>query len=93
MGDHNSPQGAWRKSSLCDNGQSCVEVSLRDGEVCVRDSKSPLQEMHFSVPEWVAFTAGVIRGEFDPSHLAGLPNQVDNGNVQSNLAKVWGELL
>jgi Domain of unknown function (DUF397) len=70
----------WRRSSLCDFANGCVEVSYSDGEVHVRDSKNPMQiQMRFTVNEWAAFIGGVFRGEFDLERLivastSGSPN-------------------
>jgi hypothetical protein len=56
---------AWRRSSECAGG-SCVEVSILDDQVAVRDSKDAnRQVLLFTAPEWHAFLAGVRKGEFD----------------------------
>jgi Domain of unknown function (DUF397) len=55
----------WRTSTYS-GGNGCVEVSLLDGRVAVRDSKNrggPV--LLFSNHEWAAFLAGVRDGEFD----------------------------
>lgn len=55
----------WRRSSKCAGG-SCVEASLLDGQVAMRDSKDANgQVLLFSASEWHAFLAGVRKGEFD----------------------------
>jgi hypothetical protein len=58
----------WRKSTrsgpYTDN---CVEVRKVNGTVEVRDTKyqaGPVPVLSFSEQEWVAFTAGVVDGEF-----------------------------
>jgi Domain of unknown function (DUF397) len=56
----------WRKSSRSQvNG--CVEVSVSDHMVAVRDTKDgghgPV--LRFRPDEWEAFVAGVRDGEFD----------------------------
>jgi hypothetical protein len=58
----------WIKSSYCaaDKPQ-CVEVALTAAGVQVRDSKSPVATLRFTVDEWTAFLAGVKAGEFDLS--------------------------
>jgi Domain of unknown function (DUF397) len=55
----------WRTSTFCDlNG--CIEVTLLDGRVAVRDSKDRAGPvLVFSANEWEAFLAGVRTGEFD----------------------------
>ncbi|MDF5755774.1 DUF397 domain-containing protein [Spongiactinospora sp. TRM90649] len=60
-------QGAvWFKATASDNGGGCVEVSMRDEGVSVRDSKDPGGPvLHFSGQEWAAFIACVHAGEFD----------------------------
>lgn len=58
----------WRKSSLSGNGGgNCVEVATNmPGIVAVRDSKDPDgPKLVFTHPEWAAFTAGAMDGEFD----------------------------
>lgn len=61
----------WRKSSFCNGAATCVEVApLGDGSVGVRDSKDPDGAcLVFTPEEWLAFTAGVRAGEFDPAAL------------------------
>lgn len=58
----------YRTSSFCSLGD-CVEVGFTpDGGVAVRDSKDgAVGPLFFTREEWVAFTAGVRAGEFDPS--------------------------
>jgi hypothetical protein len=61
-------KNVWLKSSLSSGGDNCVEVRQDDnGVVSVRDSKlgeaSPV--LSFAPTEWVAFTRGTQRGEFD----------------------------
>ena len=55
----------FRKSSFT-NG-TCVEVATgTNGEVFVRDSKSPqVATLQFTPTEWQAFLMGVKAGEFD----------------------------
>ena len=56
---------AWQSASDCVSGD-CVEASLRDGMVRVRDSKDPDGPMlTFTPAEWEAFLAGAKAGEFD----------------------------
>ena len=60
--------GVWRKSSYSGNGANCVEV-MADPELhyLVRDTKDPQSPvLAFTAHEWVAFTAGIKSGEFDP---------------------------
>ena len=65
MTDTDSAHRVWRKSSASETG-GCVEVALMEQSVVVRDSKDPSGPMlTFSLPEWVAFLAGVRNGEFD----------------------------
>ena len=47
-------------------GTSCVEVSMAEGVVAVRDSKDPSGPfLVFDDGEWSAFVARVRNGEFD----------------------------
>ncbi|MFJ1456305.1 DUF397 domain-containing protein [Nocardia sp. N2S4-5] len=57
----------WVKSSRSADLANCVEVAwLSNGDVCVRDSKSPdAGRLTFTPGEWDAFTAGVEGGEFE----------------------------
>jgi hypothetical protein len=57
----------WIKSSLSFSNGNCVQIAeLPDGQVGVRDSKSPRGPiLRFTSEEWDAFTAGVRNGEFD----------------------------
>lgn len=56
----------WIRSSYCwDN--ACVEVAVAEnGDIVVRDSKSPNQSpLWFSPDEWRTFLDGAKAGEFD----------------------------
>jgi hypothetical protein len=58
----------WRKSTLSNGGDNCVEIAFAaDGCIGVRDSKQlgrgPILE--FLPGEWEAFLGGVRSGEFD----------------------------
>jgi len=59
----------WRTSSRSNGsgGNNCVAVKklARADMVCVRNSKSPGVEVHFTKAEWTAFLEGVKAGEFD----------------------------
>ncbi|MBD0736575.1 DUF397 domain-containing protein [Streptomyces sp. CBMA29] len=57
---------AWTKSSYSGNNGNCVEVAaLPDGARATRDSKDPHgPALLFPAPEWTAFLAAVIAGEF-----------------------------
>ena len=80
VGMSGKDQPNWRRSSLCSFDKSCVEVSLNDGEVYVRDSKNPSQaQLRFTVCEWAAFLGGVLRGDFDIEQLHKLSTVNDSG--------------
>lgn len=57
----------WRKSSRSGTNGNCVEVSLTERSVRVRDTKDsgrgPI--LTFTASEWTAFTERVRGGEFD----------------------------
>jgi uncharacterized protein DUF397 len=54
----------WLKSKACGTN-ACVEVAKVDGAYLVRDSKNPEGTvLSFTEAEWVAFTKGVMAGEF-----------------------------
>ena len=56
----------WAKSSLSFSNGNCVEVAdLPGGEVLIRNSRDPGgPKLAFTRDQWVAFIAGVQRGEF-----------------------------
>ncbi|MQA78191.1 MAG: DUF397 domain-containing protein [Streptosporangiales bacterium] len=55
---------SWRKSSFS-QPDNCVEVSLLDGGVALRDSKNPqLGALCFDNAEFRAFVRGSAAGEF-----------------------------
>lgn len=58
---------AWRKSTLSNGGNNCVEVAFLDrGAVAMRDSKDPHgPALKFTPGEWSAFVGGIKGGEFD----------------------------
>jgi hypothetical protein len=62
-----SSDSHWVKSSLSFSNGNCVEVaSMPDGQVGVRHSKeSGGPVLRFTPGEWLAFLAGVHKGEFD----------------------------
>lgn len=56
----------FKKSSFS-GGNGCVEVSISNDGVRVRDTKNRSGAMlSFNAEEWSAFLAGVRNGEFDP---------------------------
>jgi Domain of unknown function (DUF397) len=60
-------QTKWIKGSLSFANGNCVQIAeLPDGQIGIRDSKSPHGPiLRFTPEEWDAFTAGVLSGEFD----------------------------
>lgn len=63
MNDRACP-AAWKKARASQS-ENCVEVSLHDDAVLVRDSKDtegPV--LRFTRAEWSAFLSGVRAGEF-----------------------------
>lgn len=77
-GHRRGPLGLrWRHGSASQGSdQTCVDVAVRDQQVCVRDSKDPAGPvLRFSFAEWRVFLHGVRGGEFElPTHPA--PDQV-----------------
>ena len=75
------PEGvAWQRSSLCNSSDNCVEVQFADGHVQVRDSKDPGRvPLNFTLREWGAFVAGVVRGDFDVARLISVGSGVALG--------------
>lgn len=62
----------WRKARASNDAGYCVEVAFaEDSEVWVRDSKDPDGPvLTFTLPEWDAFLAGILNGEFTLEALA-----------------------
>jgi Domain of unknown function (DUF397) len=57
----------FRRSSFCTDAHGCVEVSIADDRVRIRDSKDPEgAKLTFDRAEWSAFVEGVKAGEFTP---------------------------
>lgn len=56
----------WRKSSLCPNNATCVEVAaLPDGGKAMRDGKNPTgPHLAFGTAAWVEFLVAARAGEF-----------------------------
>jgi Domain of unknown function (DUF397) len=55
----------WRISSFSEETQ-CVEVSISDDAVLVRNSRDRSRPfLTFRPTEWAAFTAGIRGGQFD----------------------------
>jgi hypothetical protein len=73
----------WRKSTFCNGAATCVEVALLpDGLVALRDSKEqdgPV--LLFTEAEWLAFTAGVRKGEFDLTALGANAGDGSDGSA------------
>jgi Domain of unknown function (DUF397) len=65
-GDNAMQQITWVKSSLSFANGNCVQIAeLPDGQIGIRDSKSPHGPiLRFTPDEWNAFTAGVLNEEF-----------------------------
>lgn len=51
------------RSSRCES-TSCVEVSVNQDKVVVRNSTQPEVTVEFTPQEWAAFIEGVQAGEF-----------------------------
>jgi hypothetical protein len=62
------PSLNWRKSSLCPNNATCVEVAaLPGGGNAMRDGKNPTgPQLAFGTTEWVEFLTAARAGEFAP---------------------------
>ena len=61
--------GAWRKSSRsAQGGNDCVEASVRDDAVWVRDSKNPAGPvLTFGSAAWIRFVGAIKDGSLDPA--------------------------
>ncbi|MFJ9028275.1 DUF397 domain-containing protein [Streptomyces sp. NPDC102274] len=57
----------WRKSSKSSNadGNNCLELAQRDGEILVRESDNPDVVIHTTPAKLRAFLDGAKEGEFD----------------------------
>ncbi|MFI6451011.1 DUF397 domain-containing protein [Streptosporangium amethystogenes] len=84
------PDAIWRKSSLSDGQNNCIEVATLTHEgVGVRDSKNPDgPALVFSTGDWRTFVNGIKGGEFDNLKAAVL-NPADTAvmlmNASNNL--------
>lgn len=54
----------WTKSTKCDTA-NCVEVSVGDRNVVVRNSRVKTTYVTFTPEEWKVFIEGAKAGEFD----------------------------
>lgn len=62
------PEQEWRKSQS--SGMECVEIARIDGNVHIRNSRSPSDtQLHFSPAEFRNFLFGVKKGEFEPASI------------------------
>lgn len=61
MSQGQSAGHAWRKSSRCDSNL-CVEVSLRGGEVAVRDNAAPERHLSFDSGSWTTLLRAIHAG-------------------------------
>jgi hypothetical protein len=56
---------AWRKASFCQNGE-CIEVTVQDSTVLMRNSAQPdSASTHATVEEFRSFLRAAKAGEFD----------------------------
>lgn len=55
----------WIKAVRSEPTGACVELTVIDGQLAVRDSKAPETVLRFSRSEVDAFLHGLRRGEFD----------------------------
>ena len=55
----------FKKSSFCGGCKSCVEVSLQDKKVVLRNSNKNQEHISYTLDEWKAFISGVKNSEFD----------------------------
>jgi hypothetical protein len=56
----------WRKSSLSDNVQNCVELARPANGALVRDSKAPgAGTINLTAASWMAFLTAVKDGKLD----------------------------
>jgi len=53
----------WVRADECEGGH-CVEVATEYGYILIRNSEIPLEVIRFTRNEWLAFTKGVVRGDF-----------------------------
>jgi hypothetical protein len=61
-------RAVWRKSTLS-SSSGCVEVTMAEDQIAVRDSKDRTgPTLLFSPPEWQAFIGAVREGEFKLPH-------------------------
>lgn len=60
-----SGEAAWRKPSLCQQGE-CAELLQEQGggEILVRSTRKPDEVVRFTVAEWQALAAGILAGDY-----------------------------
>jgi hypothetical protein len=61
MGQVESSDQGWRKSSRCDSG-TCLEVAWRTGGVAVRDNTVPNVQLTFDQASWHSLVHDVRGG-------------------------------
>ncbi len=58
-------QTEWRRAGSC-GSSACIEVAKVGDLFMIRDSKHPATPpLTFTADEWLAFTGGVVAGDFD----------------------------
>ncbi|MGW2632632.1 DUF397 domain-containing protein [Streptomyces chattanoogensis] len=55
----------WRKSSFSEQGDNCLELTARGGEVLVRESDDPSVVLKTTRARLSAFLASAKAGKFD----------------------------
>lgn len=87
MPDNNPPVRGWRRSSRCDTN-TCLEI-VRSGQlIWLRNSQRPDEAVSCTEPEWSAFRAGLLAGDFEDAAPTGTthPRPAPPGPRQANQA-------
>lgn len=64
--DDSTPPTGWRTSSRCGSGGACVEVTLGEAAVGMRDSKDPAGSvLVFGAEQWRGFLNDLRAGRYD----------------------------
>ncbi|MEU8269398.1 DUF397 domain-containing protein [Sphaerisporangium sp. NPDC049002] len=64
----------WTKSTYSGEAGGCVEISLADTGIAVRDSKNPNGPvLTYTDHEWDVFIQAVKHGEFKDDHIGTRP--------------------
>ena len=62
--ENHPPATGWRRSSRCDTN-TCLEIARSGQLIWLRNSERPEDAVSCTEPEWSAFRAGLLAGDFE----------------------------